>query len=63
MMMSWKDEGLNPLFAALCKQFTVTIVVPFPERSGMIQSVTILSPIFANKINHGYFTIIEYLLS
>jgi len=63
MMMSWKDEGLNPLFAVLCKQLTVAIVVPFSEQSGMIQSITILSPIFINKINHSYFTIIEYLLS
>jgi 5'-nucleotidase len=47
-----KSEGLNCLFRVLRKRFAVTVVAPFYEQSGTSQSITILSPIFVNKISY-----------
>ncbi|MFH0888481.1 MAG: 5'/3'-nucleotidase SurE [Planctomycetota bacterium] len=47
-----KSEGLKSLYLSLSKRFTVTVVAPFYEQSGKSQSITILSPIFIDKINN-----------
>lgn len=46
-----KSEGLKSLYLSLGKRFAVTVVAPFYEQSGASQSITILSPIFIDKIN------------
>lgn len=48
-----KFEGLKSLYLSLGKRFAVTVVAPFYEQSGTSQSITILSPIFIDKINNN----------